>query len=117
MADPLYTWTPVIAPSGMIFYAGAAFPEWRGDLFVGGLRATSLVRLKLDGDRVAHEERMLEDLGRRIRDVAQGPDGALYLLTDEENGEVLRLSAAEQRLSGARHEKANRRGTKRCVRN
>ena len=100
MADPLYTWTPVIAPSGMIFYAGAAFPEWRGDLFVGGLRATSLVRLKLDGDRVAHEERMLEDLGRRIRDVAQGPDGALYLLTDEENGEVLRLSAAEQSAEG-----------------
>jgi aldose sugar dehydrogenase len=100
MVDPLYTWTPVIAPSGMIFYAGAAFPEWRGDLFVGGLQVTSLVRLKLEGGRVAHEERLLEDLGQRIRDVAQGLDGALYLLTDEENGEVLRLSAVGQSAEG-----------------
>jgi len=84
----------------MIFYAGAAFPEWRGDLFVGGLQATSLVRLKLEGGRVAHEERLLEDLGQRIRDVAQGLDGALYLLTDEENGEVLRLSAVGQSAEG-----------------
>jgi glucose/arabinose dehydrogenase len=100
MVDPLYSWTPVIAPSGMIFYAGAAFPEWRGDLFVGGLQATSLVRLKLEGGRVAHEERLLEDLGQRIRDVAQGLDGALYLLTDKENGEVLRLSAVGQSAEG-----------------
>jgi glucose/arabinose dehydrogenase len=100
MVDPLYTWTPVIAPSGMIFYTGAAFPEWRGDLFVGGLRATSLVRLELDGGRIAHEERLLEDLDKRIRDVTQGPDGTLYILTDEDNGEVLRLSPAEQSAEG-----------------
>jgi glucose/arabinose dehydrogenase len=100
MVDPLYTWTPVIAPSGMIFYSGSAFPDWRGDLFVGGLRSTALVRLELDGNRVANEERLLEDLGKRIRDVVEGPDGVLYLLTDEENGEVLRISPAEQSAEG-----------------
>jgi glucose/arabinose dehydrogenase len=100
MVDPLYTWTPVIAPSGMIFYSGSAFPDWRGDLFVGGLRSTALVRLELDGSRVANEERLLEDLGKRIRDVVEGPDGVLYLLTDEENGEVLRISPAEQSAEG-----------------
>ena len=100
MVDPLYTWTPVIAPSGMIFYSGSAFPDWRGDLFVGGLRSTALVRLELDGSRVTNEERLLEDLGKRIRDVVEGPDGVLYLLTDEENGEVLRISPAEQSAEG-----------------
>jgi glucose/arabinose dehydrogenase len=100
MVDPIHTWTPVIAPSGMAFYTGSAFPDWRGDLFVGGLRSTALVRLELDGTRVANEERLLQDLGRRIRDVMQGPDGALYLLTDEENGELLRLSPAEQSAEG-----------------
>ena len=83
MADPLHTWTPVIAPSGMIFYSGSAFPDWHGDLFVGGLKSTALVRLELDGRRIANEERLLEDLGKRIRDVVHGPEGALYLLTDE----------------------------------
>jgi aldose sugar dehydrogenase len=100
MVDPIHTWTPVIAPSGMIFYTGQAFPGWRGDLFVGGLKSTALVRLELDGTRVAHEERLLEDLGKRIRDVVQGPDGALYLLTDEDNGEVLRISPADQTAEG-----------------
>jgi aldose sugar dehydrogenase len=100
MVNPIYTWTPVIAPSGMVFYTGSAFSEWRGDLFVGGLRATSLVRLELDGEGIAHEERLLEDLGKRIRDVVQGPDGALYLLTDEANGEVLKVSPAEQSAEG-----------------
>jgi glucose/arabinose dehydrogenase len=96
MVDPLYTWTPVIAPSGMIFYTGEAFPGWRGDLFVGGLKSTALVRLDLNGDTIGHEERLLENLGKRIRDVVQGPDGAIYLLTDERNGEILRLSPADQ---------------------
>ena len=96
MVDPLHTWTPVIAPSGMIFYTGEAFPGWRGDLFVGGLKSTALVRLDLNGDTVGHEERLLENLGKRIRDVVQGPDGAIYLLTDERNGEILRLSPADQ---------------------
>ena len=93
--DPIYQWTPVIAPSGMAFYSGAAFPEWQGDLFVGGLASTALVRLELDGRKATHEERMLEDLGLRIRDVVEGPAGALFLLTDEDDGEILRISPAE----------------------
>jgi glucose/arabinose dehydrogenase len=93
--DPLYQWTPVIAPSGMAFYGGAAFPEWRGDLLVGGLRETTLVRLSLAGETVTHEERMLQDLGLRIRDVEQGPAGAIFLLTDEDDGEILRLTPAD----------------------
>lgn len=93
--DPIYQWTPVIAPSGMTFYTGDAFPEWQGDLFVGGLASTALVRLELDGDSVVHEERILDDAGRRIRDVVQGPDGALYLLIDADDGEVLRIGGAD----------------------
>jgi glucose/arabinose dehydrogenase len=92
MVDAIKTWTPVIAPSGMAFYQGDAFPEWQGDLFVGGLRAAALVRLELDGDGVTGEERLLESLGLRIRDVVEGPDGALYLVTDEANGEILRVA-------------------------
>lgn len=94
--EPIYQWTPVIAPSGMAFYSGDAFPEWQGDLFVGGLKVTSLVRLELDGHSVTHEERMLQDLGLRIRDVVEGPEGALYLLTDEDNGQVLKISPTEE---------------------
>lgn len=92
MVDPIYEWTPVIAPSGMAFYSGNAFPEWEGNLFVGGLASTALVRLELDGDSVTHEERLLEPLGLRIRDVAQGPDGAIYVATDESNGGILRVA-------------------------
>lgn len=95
MADAIYTWTPVIAPSGMIFYGGDAFPDWQGNLFVGGLGSTALVRLTLDGDSVTDEERLLEDLGQRIRDVAEGPDGAIYVITDEDDGEILRVAPAE----------------------
>ena len=93
--DPIYQWTPVIAPSGMTFYTGEAFPEWQGDLFVGGLASTALVRLELDGNSVAHEERILDDAGRRIRDVVEGPEGTLYLLVDADNGELLRISPAD----------------------
>jgi glucose/arabinose dehydrogenase len=92
--DAIYQWTPVIAPSGMAFYTGDAFPEWQGDLFVGGLASTALVRLEFDGASVGHEERLLEAAGLRIRDVVQGPNGALFLLTDEDNGEILRISPA-----------------------
>lgn len=91
MEQPVYYWDPVIAPSGAVFYTGSAFPEWRGDLFVGSLKPGCLVRLRLDGDRVALEERYLEALGERIRDVRQGPDGFLYLLTDEPRGRIFRL--------------------------
>lgn len=87
---PLTQWTPSIAPSGMAFYSGDLFPQWKGNLFVGALKFQMLVRLVLDGTKVVHEERI--DLGRRIRDVRQGPDGHLWLL-DESEGRVLRLDA------------------------
>jgi glucose/arabinose dehydrogenase len=91
MEQPLYYWDPVIAPSGMTFYTGSLFPSWRGSLFVGGLASESLVRLSLDGERVTGEERLLANAGERIRDVQQGPDEALYLLTDSSNGRILKL--------------------------
>ncbi|MAR90466.1 MAG: oxidoreductase [Pseudomonadales bacterium] len=97
MEQPLYYWVPSIAPSGMTFYTGTAFPQWRGDLFVGSLKFRQLVRLELDGNEVVGEERMLQDaVGDRIRDVVQGPDGLLYLLTDEDNGRLLRLKPVTQ---------------------
>ena len=94
MEQPVYYWDPVIAPSGALFYTGNAFPDWRGDLFVGSMQPGLLVRLDLDGGRVAREERYLGDLGARIRDVQQGPDGFIYLLTDSSEGRVLRLEPA-----------------------
>jgi glucose/arabinose dehydrogenase len=90
MAQPLYQWTPSIAPSGMAFYDAAAFPHWRGNLLVGALKFQLLVRLTLDGERIVGEERLLEGIGR-IRDVRVGPDGLIYLLTDAANGRLLRL--------------------------
>lgn len=92
LADAIRHWTPVISPSGMAFYTADRFPGWRGNLFIGGLSAAGIVRLTLDGRRVTGEERLR--LGARIRDVAQGPDGALYALTDREDGEILRLTPA-----------------------
>jgi glucose/arabinose dehydrogenase len=94
MAQPLHYWVPSIAPSGMAFYTGERFPRWRGDLFVGALRDQMLVRLRLDGDKVIREERMLRDVLGRIRDVRNGPDGLLYLLTDEPRGVLARLEPA-----------------------
>ena len=91
MEQPLHYWVPSIAPSGMAFYTGDRFPKWRGDLFVGALRDAMLVRLKLDGDKVVKEERMLKNALGRIRDVRSGPDGFIYLLTDESNGVLARL--------------------------
>jgi glucose/arabinose dehydrogenase len=91
MEQPLYYWDPVIAPGGMAFYDADLFPAWKGSLFIGGMKPGHLARLTLDGYRVAGEERLLEDLGKRIRDVGVGPDGALYLLTDEDNGAILKL--------------------------
>ncbi|OGA64159.1 MAG: glucose dehydrogenase [Betaproteobacteria bacterium RIFCSPLOWO2_12_FULL_67_28] len=91
MAQPIHTWVPSIAPSGMAFYTGDRFPKWRGDLFVGALKDQMLVRLKLDGEKVVREERLLQGALGRIRDVRAGPDGFLYLLTDESRGALVRL--------------------------
>lgn len=91
MEPPLHVWTPSIAPSGMTFYDGGQFPEWQGDLFVGSLRFGTLSRLEVEGEEIVHEERLLEGRLTRVRDVRQGPDGYLYLLTDERNGKLLRL--------------------------
>ncbi len=91
MEQPLHKWVPSIAPSGMAFYAGDRFPKWRGDLFVGALRAELLVRLKLDGEKVVHEERLLKGALGRIRDVRIGPDGLIYLLADESRAVLVRL--------------------------
>ncbi|HEX2486088.1 MAG TPA: PQQ-dependent sugar dehydrogenase [Myxococcota bacterium] len=90
---PVYFWDPVIAPSGAQFYGGNAFPEWRGSLFVGGLMAHAVVRLVLEGDRVTGEEHLLEERGKRIRDVREGADGALYVVTDHPTGELWRVEA------------------------
>ncbi len=89
--DALYYWDPSIAPSGMDFYLGDAFPRWRGNLFVGALKDRLLVRLVLDGAAVVHEERLLAGAIGRIREVATGPDGLLYLLTDADPGLLVRL--------------------------
>ncbi|MDX2205512.1 MAG: PQQ-dependent sugar dehydrogenase [Hyphomicrobiaceae bacterium] len=92
LEQPVYYWDPSIAPSGAAFYTGDLFPEWKGSLFVGALAGRALHRLVLEGERVVGEEVLLADRGKRIRDVRQGPDGALYLLTDDPDGELLRLS-------------------------
>lgn len=91
MEQPAYNWNPQIAPSGMAFYTGDKFPAWRGNLLVALLMTQALVRLELDGEKVLREERMLKGVDRRIRHVRQGPDGYIYLLTDEGDGEILRL--------------------------
>jgi glucose/arabinose dehydrogenase len=95
MEQPIVQWTPVIAPSGMAFYQGGLFPQWKGNLFIGGLASRVLVRLELDGERVVREERLLRELGERIRDVRAGPDGALWLLTDNPQGRILRVTPAK----------------------
>ncbi|SFP90635.1 Glucose/arabinose dehydrogenase, beta-propeller fold [Nitrosomonas cryotolerans] len=89
--EPIYYWTPSIAPSGMLFYTGNLFPQWRGNLFIGALAGKHLVRLVVDAKSVLHEEKLLKNYSVRIRDVEQGPEGALYLLTDEEEGKILKL--------------------------
>jgi glucose/arabinose dehydrogenase len=92
MISPVYYWDPVIAPSGAEFYRGEAFPAWKGNLFVGALKETRLVRLVIENDRVVGEEHLLAERGRRIRDVREGVDGALYVVTDEPRGELWRLA-------------------------
>lgn len=96
MEQPLYNWGPVsVPPSGMTFYTGDKFPNWREDLFVGTLAERALVRLDVDGTTISGEQRLLTDLGKRIRDVVQGPNGYLWILTDEDPGQLIRLEPAD----------------------
>jgi glucose/arabinose dehydrogenase len=92
---PVHYWVPSIATSGMLFYTGSQFPKWKGNAFVGGLASQQLSRLEMDGNQVVREEVLLKGvLNQRVRDVEQGPDGYIYLLTDEDNGKLLRLEPA-----------------------
>ena len=95
MEQPVYYWDPVIAPSGAVWYTGDRYPEWKGSLFVGSMQPGALVRLTVEDGRVTSEERYLAELGDRIRDVQQGPDGLLYVVTDEDEGRVLRVVPKE----------------------
>lgn len=92
LEQPLYYWDPSISPSGLDFYDGELLPEWQGDLLAGGLSGQLLVRLDMEGDAVVGEERLFENQLGRIRDVRVGPDGAIYLLTDEDNGQLIRVA-------------------------
>ncbi|MDB5865836.1 MAG: glucose dehydrogenase [Betaproteobacteria bacterium] len=92
---PLYYWVPSIAPSGLAFYEGDKFPSWRGNMLLGALAGQMLVRLELDGEKIVREERMLKGVIGRIRDVRVGPDGFVYLLTDERRGVLVRLEPAK----------------------
>jgi glucose/arabinose dehydrogenase len=94
LEQPLTYWTPSIAPAGLAYYTGDLFPAWRGNIFSGALAGQMLVRISLDGERVTGQERLLTSLGHRFRDVQQGPDGALWLLTDSPDGEILRVAPA-----------------------
>jgi len=96
MEQPVKYWVPSIAPSGMLFYTGKLFPKWSGSLFTGALAGTMLVRLQINGNRVTGEERLLQNLHERIRDVRQGPDGALWLLTDSSSGRILRVAPSSK---------------------
>jgi len=95
LADAIYHWTPAISFSGIAFYTGDAIPAWRGNLLLAGLASEALTCLTLDGTRVIGEERV--PMGARIRDVVSGPDGFVYLLTDEDRGRILRLKPANDR--------------------
>jgi len=94
VTEPVLVWTPSKAPSGLVVYNGDKFPQWRGDLFSGALKFRQVRRIRVDGLRVVDEDKL--DIGRRVRDVRQGPDGYLYLLTDEAKGAVLRIEPADQ---------------------
>ncbi|GIZ10948.1 PQQ-dependent sugar dehydrogenase [Pseudomonas sp. NCCP-436] len=95
LSDPLLHWTPSVAPAGLTLYRGELFPQWQGDLFVATLAEGSVRRIRIHGDRLAGEDILFEELGERIRDVRSGPDGALYLLTDSEEGRLLRVLPSE----------------------
>ena len=89
-ADAVHHWSPTISPSGMTFYTGDAFPEWQGSALIGSLSDGEVVRVSLDGESVTDEERI--PVGARVRDVVEGPDGLVYLLTDQDDGKIWRLA-------------------------
>lgn len=95
MQQPLYYWVPSIAPSGMSFYSGEKISQWKNNLFIGSLKFQLLVRLVIEGEKVVHEERLFEEKLGRIRDVREGPDGLIYLLTDADNGKLIRIEPVE----------------------
>ena len=96
LESPVHYWVPSIATSGLAFYTGSAIPEWQGNVFAGGLKVGELARLELRDGKVVNEERLfVKELEKRIRAVVNGPDGALYLLTDEEDGQLIRVTAAK----------------------
>ncbi len=95
MEQPVKYWVPSIAPSGLTFYSGKLWPAWKGSLFNGALKFQLISRLQMDGDKVVNEERLLQGLNERIRDIREGPDGALYLLTDNDEGRILRVTPAK----------------------
>ena len=101
MEPAVYYWKPSIATSGLAFYTGDLFPGWKGNAFVGGLAGQHIERLVLDGDNVVAAEKLLVDREKRIRDIRQGPDGALWVLTDEDDGEILRITPAPVRRTEA----------------
>lgn len=95
-AEPMFHWNPSISPSGMMFYTGDHFADWKGDMFVGALNGTALIRLDMENGKIIKEERLLQNLEERIRDVRQGPDGLIYLLTDSDNGRILKVEFNNQ---------------------
>lgn len=95
VTDPIWHWTPSIAPSGIAFYTGNLIPGWKGSLLNGALKFELLSRLELKGNKILKEERLLQSMRERIRDVRQGPDGAVYLLTDNASGRILRIELAK----------------------
>jgi glucose/arabinose dehydrogenase len=104
MTQPVTYWDPSPALSGMTFYTGDRFPDWQGDLFLGALSHQKMLRVELDGAAVAHQEEFLSEEFGRIRDVATGPDGYLYFLTDAEDGKLYRLEPIEEDAAGAASE-------------
>ena len=95
MEQPIHYWDPSIAPGGMTFYSGDKFPKWRGNAFVSALKYQMVARLTLDGEKVVAEERLFDGMGKRIRTVVDGPDGYLYLLIDDSDGEILRVEPTD----------------------
>lgn len=94
--EPIYFWNPSVSPSGLLFYSGNQFPKWKGDLFIGALSGQALIHLVLKNGKILKEERLLKELKQRIRDVREGPDGYIYILTDSDNGQILQIKMGDE---------------------